>query len=173
MAGSLDTDDVLRRIAVRQLGLVAVRQALASGITASAIDRRRQLGLWVPVFGGVMRTAAVPPSTDQRTLAAALAVPGSTIIGPSAAIVDGLPIGPPTDPVVAVGPAGSARMAGVRVVRLSHDLPTRPWHGAPVSTPSATLVTLPTIRQQRAPRTMPRPLLGEPAHHRGEGPISP
>jgi very-short-patch-repair endonuclease len=138
-------DDALRRIALPQLGLVTVEQAARAGVSKWALDRRRRSGLWTPVHPGVLRSGAVAPNAEQRMLAAALAVRGSTLIGPSSALVDGLPVGPrgAAVPVVAVGPGRSTRTAGVEVVRLTVELPVRRWHGVPVTTPAATLVTLP------------------------------
>lgn len=147
MAGDLtsfEIDDALRRIALPQLGMVTVEQAARAGVSKWSLDRRRRSGLWVPVHPGVLRSSALPPSAEQRMLAAALAVRGSRLIGPSAALVDGLPLGPrgAVMPVVAVGPGRSPRTVGVEVVRPTVDLPVRRWHGVPVTTPTATLVTL-------------------------------
>lgn len=157
MVDLIRTDDILSRIARGQLGLVTYRQAIAAGVSASSFDRRRQSRLWSPAAPGVVRSAVVRPTVEQRMLAGALAVPGSILIGPSAALVDGMPVGTQgaVIPVVAVGAGRSARTAGVRVVRLSVALPTRVWHGVRVTAPSATLVTLPRfVSRERLERCL-------------------
>lgn len=136
-------DDTLRRIALPQMGLVAVRQAVEAGVSVSAIRRRERAGLWHPVLRGVVRTNNVRPTPAQVVLAGALAVPGSVVVGPSAAFVDGMPIRAPQRPTVAVARGRSTRLAGVDVVHLGVDLPTRRWHTVRITTVSATLVMLP------------------------------
>ena len=137
-------DAALRRLARPQLGLVTIAQAAKEGIGRSALARRREVGSLESVFAGVMRLASAPISPQQRVLAAALAVPGSTITATSAGIAHGMPIGPTSgDPIVAVGPSRSARTAGITIIRQHVALPSRPWHTARVATPEATLVLLP------------------------------
>lgn len=143
VARPFEIDDTLRRIALPQLGLVAVRQALAAGVSPSAIRRRERAGLWTPVFRGVVRTTTVRPTPAQYVLAAALAVPGSVVVGPSAAFVDGMPIPAPDRPTVAVARGRSTRFPGVDVVHLGVPLPTRPWHTVRSSTYDSTLLMLP------------------------------
>ncbi|MCB1000707.1 MAG: type IV toxin-antitoxin system AbiEi family antitoxin domain-containing protein [Acidimicrobiales bacterium] len=142
-------DATLRRLARFQLGLVTVGQIAAAGIDHSAVTRRRASGALDEVFAGVLRLGAVPTTPEQRTLAAALAVPGSVVAASSAALVCGLPVGSPSAPIVTVGRSRSARTAGIAVVRSQLVLPSRPWYSVRAATPEAVLVLL--------PRSRPRP----------------
>jgi hypothetical protein len=90
---SFEIDAILRRIARPQLGLVTVAEASDEGIDGCALARRRKSGAVVPAFAGVTRLSAVTPSPAQRILAAALAVPGSTIGATSAAVIQQMPVG--------------------------------------------------------------------------------
>ncbi len=137
-------DAALRRLARPQLGLVTVTQAAKEGIGRWALERRREAGSLETVFAGVMRLTSMAASPEQRILAAALALPGSTVAATSAALADGMPVGSASgDPIVAVGPSRSARTAGFTTVRQKVALPSRPWHTARVATPDATLLLLP------------------------------
>jgi very-short-patch-repair endonuclease len=90
-----------------------------------------------------MRLAATPATFEQRALAACLAVPGSSVAGPTAAAVHGMPVGGSPPIVVVVEPGRSPRTKGVTVVRSTVDLPSGGWYSARVSTPAATLLQLP------------------------------
>ena len=137
-------DAALRRLARPQLGLVTVTQAAKEGIGRWALERRREVGSLEAVFAGVMRLTSAPVSPEQRVLAAALAVPGSTIASTSAGIAQGMPVGPTAgEPIVAVGPSRSARTAGIITIRQQVALPSRPWHTVRIATPDATLLLLP------------------------------
>ena len=89
-------DAVLRRLARPQLGLVTVTQAAPAGLARWALERRREVGSLLPVFSEVRRLACAPITPEQRILAAALAMPGSTVTATSVAIVHGLPVGSAT-----------------------------------------------------------------------------
>jgi len=137
-------DAVLRRLAQPQLGLVTVTQAAQAGIARWALERRREVGSLLPVFAEVMRLGSAPVTAEQRILAAALAMPGSTVTATSAAIVHGLPVGSATGtPIISVSASRSARTAGIVTIRQQIALPSRPWHSARVATPEATLLFLP------------------------------
>ena len=117
---SLEIDELLQRIAATQLGLVTVDQAAKAGVDRYALARRRKSGALIPVFSTVMRVAATPSAAHQRILAAALAVPGSVIAGPSAALVHQMPLPGrlSDDPrcVVSVGPDRYIRQRGIDTV---------------------------------------------------------
>ncbi len=137
-------DATLRRLARPQLGLVTVRQAANAGIDRWALDRRREVGALVPIFAEVMRLSSAHVTPEQRILGAALAVPGSSVAGTSAAVVNGMPIGSVVGaPVVSTGRSRSARTAGIVTIRQQVALSSRPWHTARVATPDATLLLLP------------------------------
>lgn len=141
---SFQIDAALRRLARPQLGLVTVGQAAASGVDRWALDRRRSVGALVPVFSGVMRHASSSSTPEQRVLAAALAVPGSTVAGPSAGLAHGLPVGAGSlRPIVSTGRSRSGRAEGIVTMRQRIALPSQPWFTARVATPAATLLLLP------------------------------
>ena len=141
--GSFEIERTIRRIAAGQLGLVTRRQLEAAGISGSAITRRRSAGLLVPVLPTVMRLGDAPTTALQMSLAAGLAVPASVIIGPSAALIDGLPVSAPTKPTVSARGPRSARSPGIALVRTQVALPSRWWSGVRVTTATATIVSLP------------------------------
>ena len=58
--------------AASQYGVVSRAQALARGMSESAIDRRLGAGRWVVVFPGVYRVVGAPVTARQHTMAAAL-----------------------------------------------------------------------------------------------------
>ncbi len=148
---SSDIDRVLRELAETQLGLVTAAQAARAGIAAQRLAHRRSVGMLVSVFPGVMRLGGLEPPPLQRLFAAALAVPGSCVAGPSAASIHGLPVPSPRtgEPVVlSVERPTVVRISGIRAVRLGTQLPGRCFTppgsrlGVQVATPSATLVLL-------------------------------
>jgi hypothetical protein len=141
--GSFEIDRTIRRSASRQMGLTTRKQLEAAGVRSTAIARRRSAGLLVPVLPSVMRLSEVPATPLQMSLAAGLALPHGVVIGPSAALVDGLPVSAPPEPTVLVGDANSARRSGVHIVRSEHELPSRWWMGVRLTTTTATIVTLP------------------------------
>lgn len=87
----------LRRLASSQLGVVSRDELVALGLSLSAIDRRVQAGVLVPLRPGIYRDVAVPRSWTQRALAAAKWVgEDGAVAGPSAAALHGLDgFGPP------------------------------------------------------------------------------
>ena len=141
---SADIDATLRRIARPQLGLVTTAQAAQHGVDRFALERRRNSGELATVFQGVMRLTAVEASPEQTILAATLAVQGSTIAAPSAAVIHQWPVGrPPGQPTLSVSATTSARTPGIITIRQSFRLPVQRWHGARLATPAATLLLLP------------------------------
>ena len=144
---SLEIDELLQRIAATQLGLVTVDHAAKAGVDKHALARRRKSGALIPVFNTVMRLKATPASAHQRILAAALAVPGSVIAGPSAALVHQMPLpGRLRDEprcVLSVGAKKFISQRGIDTVRQSVAPPTRRWMTSRVTSPEATLLLLP------------------------------
>ncbi|MFI5052958.1 MAG: type IV toxin-antitoxin system AbiEi family antitoxin domain-containing protein, partial [Acidimicrobiia bacterium] len=61
-----------RLIADSQFGIVSQAQALAAGLSAAAITRRVQAGVWERLLPRVYRIVGAPPSGQQAALAAAL-----------------------------------------------------------------------------------------------------
>ena len=66
-------DAEIEALAARQHGLVTWHQALALGLTRSAIAHRLARGRWQRVWPGVYRLAAAPVTCHQQLLAAVLA----------------------------------------------------------------------------------------------------
>ncbi len=144
---SLEIDELLQRMAAAQLGLVTVDQAAKAGVDKYALARRRKSGALIPMFSTVMRLEATPVSARQNVLAAALAVPGSVIAGPSAALVHQMPLPARRrdEPrcVLSVGPERYVSQPGVRTVRQGVVPPSRRWMTSRVTSPEATLLLLP------------------------------
>ena len=72
--------DLVRRllsfVAARH-GIITRAEAAELGYSSSAIDRRIEQGLWIPVFRRVYRVASVPRSYEQDVLAAAIVAKGA------------------------------------------------------------------------------------------------
>lgn len=71
-----DMDTAIARIARRQHGLVTRGQALAAGLSMTAIKRRVAAGAWLPLAAGVYALASSPATWQRQVLAACLAVGG-------------------------------------------------------------------------------------------------
>ena len=145
--GTFAIDSALRGIAVDQLGLLSAAQALRVGVDYRSLARRRQSGSLLPVFASVMRLGSWPTSGEQRSLGAALAVPGATIAGIDAAVIHKIPIpkavrNAHADVHLHVEQKRIVRIKGIRARRVSRPLPTQNWHGAKLATPASTLVSL-------------------------------
>src|SRR5262245_41791787 len=82
----------LRRLAAAHLGLSSRRQAAACGYSAYQIRRRLNDGEWQRVLGSTYAAAGLRVTTAILDRAAQLAVPGSTLAGPSAARTYGIPV---------------------------------------------------------------------------------
>lgn len=141
---TFEIDATLRSIARNQLGLLTVAQAARAGIDRWALARRRATGALEAIFASVMRLAANPANPEQTILAAALAVPGSTIVGTSAAVAHCLPVAATRhQPMVAVGMQRSARTAGIITIRQHIEMPSQRWHNSRLATPASTILVLP------------------------------
>jgi very-short-patch-repair endonuclease len=145
--GTFAIDSALRGIAVDQLGLLSAAQALRVGVDYRALARRRQSGSLMPVFANVVRLGSWPTSAEQRSLGAALAVPGATIAGIDAAVIHKIPIpkavrNTQADVHLHVEQKRIVRIKGICARRVSRPLPTQHWHGVKLATPASTLVSL-------------------------------
>ena len=139
-------DRVLRDIARPQLGLITTAQALAHDVPHQALSRRRASGMLVALFPSVFALAGQAPP-HQRALAGALAIKGSTIAGPTAAAILGLPIArrwlePDAQLIVTVPPGRVVRISGIAAIRRRSALPSRRWHGVNIATPASTIALL-------------------------------
>src|SRR3954453_11014276 len=84
-------DGIVASIAGRQHGVVARRQLLAAGISARAIDKRRDKGLLIGAYPGIYRVGHAAPSMEADYMAAVLACgPGAVLSGCAAGALLGL-----------------------------------------------------------------------------------
>jgi very-short-patch-repair endonuclease len=71
-----DLDDAAGRVASRQHGVLTRGQAVALGLTPSAIERRRRSGRWISVERGVYRINGAPETWHSRLIALCFAFDG-------------------------------------------------------------------------------------------------
>jgi len=132
MAGGVPSalTDILRR----QHDVVSREQALAAGMTVSALWHRvRPAGAWRAIVPGVYLTHAGTPGTAQREMAALLhAGEGSVITGTAALIGHGIQI-PHAETIDVLVPASRIRRSTgfVRISR-SARMPERTWADGPL-----------------------------------------
>lgn len=109
-------DQRLHRIAKRQLGLFTRADANRCGFTAYQVRRRVDTGEWQQVRDNVYTHRGRPLKPMILAAAAHLAVPGSVIAGPSAALWYGLPVGDPAT-WLWTGPRGRSSLPGTAIFR--------------------------------------------------------
>jgi hypothetical protein len=68
----MDLERRLTTFVAARYGIITRVEAGDLGYSTSAIDRRTKQGLWIPVFRGVYRVAAVPRCYEQDVLAATI-----------------------------------------------------------------------------------------------------
>jgi hypothetical protein len=107
---------VLDEIFRRQFGVISREQALATGLSSSAISRRVSAGHWAAVHRGVYRHTTVAESWEARVLAAVLTT-GGVASHRSAARLHGLEPFGRWDPEVTVPVGHRPRPVGVIVHR--------------------------------------------------------
>jgi len=108
----------LGRLAARQLGLFTRTQAVDCGYSDFQIRRRLARDEWQQVCGSVLAFRGRQLTAPVLAAATHLAVPGSVIAGPSAALWYDLPIGAgTTGRWLWTGPTGRSSFPGVRVLR--------------------------------------------------------
>jgi very-short-patch-repair endonuclease len=133
---------VLARLAARQHGVVARRQALAAGLTAKMLERRLESGRLLILHRGVYAVGHAQLRREGRWLAAVLAAGrGAVLSHRTAAALYG--IRPLRSRVVDVSTPRQRRVDGVRAHRAMlpvEDVTTR--DGIPVTTVARTLVDL-------------------------------
>lgn len=103
-------------MAARQLGLFTRAQAMECGYSAFQIRRRLRAGDWQHVCGAVLAFRGRQVTAPVWAAAAHLAVPGSVIAGPSAALWYNLPTGTTTR-WLWVGPSGRSSLTGTTLLR--------------------------------------------------------
>ena len=113
------TDEAWRAVAAEQAGAISREQAVASGLTAGAVDALLRAGRWSRLHPGVYATFAGPVPARTRTWAALLhAGAGAVLSGESALWVWGVRPRPPE--VVQVQVPNGRKVVpapGVRIVR--------------------------------------------------------
>jgi hypothetical protein len=89
-----DADRALAVVCRRQFGVFSIRQALASGLPRSRVQRRVAAGRYERLGRGILRVAGAPDSRDARRMAALLHYGGDAVLArTTAAEVHGLPHG--------------------------------------------------------------------------------
>lgn len=141
----------LNRCARRQHGLITREQAVAAGLSSSAVSRRLDSGSWRRVAAGVYAVASAAASWRQQVLAACLAL-GAVASHRTAAALWGLS-GCRPGPVHVSVAHGRASRSATGTVHRSRELPpgdvTR-IDGIPVTRPARTLVDLAGVVSPRA-----------------------
>jgi len=126
--------DALDQILRQQMDVIARHQALAAGVTASALRHRlRTGGPWRPLLPGVYIAATGTPTTLQQEMAALLyAGSDSVITGPAALRCHHIR-GPSADLIDVLVPATRQRRdaAFVRLHRTTR-MPERIWRAGPL-----------------------------------------
>ena len=139
----MTTEQLIRRSAAAQLGLVTRPVLVAHGFTDDQIRHRTRNGSLHPLHPGVYLTGAERPTFEQRVLAACLACgDGAVVSGTSAAAVWGF-VGFDEEPVdVTVPPERRPRVFGVRLHRVQlRDRLDRTHRGPiPITTHARTLL---------------------------------
>lgn len=106
-------DELLARLAERQLGLVTKTQALHAGLSVHEITFRCRSGRWTVLRPGVYRISGAPLGAEQAVLAACLAVPGAVASHSTAGAIYGLAV-PPVDAIeLTVARPRQVRLEGV------------------------------------------------------------
>ncbi len=141
--------EVVGALQARQLGLVSVRQAIATGVPETFLRSELRAGRLRRVRRGVFVAVGAPVTYEQTVLAAVLAVAGGAIAVAShetAAHLDGLPLAkqgrPGLEVTTVLGHQSS--IDGVRVHRTGHlsDFDVKHVGPIPVTTASRTIVDL-------------------------------
>jgi very-short-patch-repair endonuclease len=146
--------DVLRQIAARQEGCVAVWQLREARWSRSKV-RHRTLGLR-EMHDGVFVTGDAPVTRLQRWWAATLTAPGSVLAFASAGAAWGMrPWEGSFEVIVRQGSAGPRRHDGLLVCRTKH-LHATTLNGLPITTPERTLADLWPRLDQKAQAHMLR-----------------
>lgn len=106
----------LDRLAARRLGLFTRSDATACGFSDYQIRRRIRAGEWEPVSGRVLTRRGRPRTPKLEAAAAHLAVPGSVVAGPSAALWYELPVPADAGRWLWLGRSARCRVGGIRVI---------------------------------------------------------
>jgi very-short-patch-repair endonuclease len=145
-------EERLGELVLRQHGVVARRQLLALGLSASAIARRARAGRLHAVHAGVYAVGHPLLSRDARWIAAVLACgPGAALGYGTAAFEWSLRRGEPPLIEVVVADRGPRRRTGVRIHRhpgLGSD-EIRVARGIRVTTPARTILDYAAVATDR------------------------
>lgn len=138
---SMTPDRRLARVAARQFGLLTSADARRAGLSRHQIRSRVESGRWRSMGVGVYLLNGVPPSEQQRTLAACLAGPVNAVASHlSAAFLFGL-VTAPSSPHITVPTTASCRNPRAVVHRSEVSRIERTTVcGVPATTPARTLV---------------------------------
>jgi Transcriptional regulator, AbiEi antitoxin len=146
MAGQSSTaEELIARIAGRQLGVVTREELLAAGLTKHHVDGRVARGSLIVVYKGVYRAGHAAPSIDASYLAAVKACgPGAVLSRLAAAYVQRLVKGEQPSPEVTAPTYRRVRGVRTRRVRLRpHEKSV--MRRIPITTVPRTLVDLAAV----------------------------
>ena len=135
----------LATVAARQLGLIAHRQAKATGLSNDAISHRVRSGEWRRLRRGVYAIRGAPESWDQHVFAAVLACGDNTYVSHATAAPYWGFCGFETPRVETTVPLGRVvRLEGIRAHRSGTltDADVRAIGPIPIVSPARTLIDL-------------------------------
>jgi hypothetical protein len=138
----VSADRAVDRLAARQHGVFALRQALAVGMTRKMVRTRLASGRWGRTpHPWVYRVAGHPATWESRAAAAVLSGPEATVVSHlTAAALLGL-TSPPDPPHITIPPGASGRRSRVAVHRSPITAVDRGLlRGVPGTRPARTLV---------------------------------
>lgn len=144
-------DRTISELAGRQHGVVARRQLIQAGLSATMIGRRLQQGRLHQVRRGVYLVGhAVPPHYALEMAALLACAPGAILSHRSAAALWGLlPYPPPADVCVTVPPWQSAGRPGLAIHRVTIDRrDVRHRQRMPLTSPPRTLLDLAAVNER-------------------------
>jgi very-short-patch-repair endonuclease len=149
---------VLRQLAARQHGVVAVWQLRRAGLSKDAV--RHQTAGMRSLHDGVFLTGEAPVTRVQRWWAATLTAPGSVLSFASAGAAWEMRAWDGGFEVVTREGSGGPRRHGGLLVCLSVSIPTTTLHGFAITTPERTVCDLwPRLAGERAQRRLLREAL--------------
>jgi hypothetical protein len=139
----------LLALAARQAGVVSRFQAMATGMSASAVDHRVNRGSWVRALPGVFRTFTGPPDDLSRAWAALLYAGHGAMLGPQDTFAShGLRCWPERVTVVVPAARRVAPQPGLRVMRARQS---EAWRAAASTLPRMRLEAAALLLVQESP----------------------
>lgn len=141
MSDRTSIDEVIRRLARTQHGVMHRRQLLAEGATHRQIRTRRDNGSLIEIGNGVFAVPSAPATWLRQYKAAELAIDGAALCGLAGAVLQDLRATRSAAAEVGVPPSSSSRCSFARVHRRA-DLETTEVRGIRVTTVAQTLADI-------------------------------